>query len=519
MNKFVGASCAALVCATLSVSPGVLAREAKAVSAAGQIGAFDRHNVTLAQFTRMPVGEGGAPQARDYRWSVEKLRNGEVSVEGAAPSQEFRAEIAQQLGADLKDTSTVTANAPAAFEAVALSGLEALKGMDSGRLSFSGGKWSITGTVTDAATKQVLLDRLVTDPAFGAWLVALAVIPPDEAETSAPPPDDTSSSATVPVPAEPTPLPQGPAALSDPNGQAQAEDGEAASAPTSANGEPEPADAPSPNTETAAEPTPDQPAASEDTPPTAENSDTTGEGTPATGADAMTPEVSATENETPAAAAEPVTVEPEAEPSTAPTEPLAPSAAADQPPTTEAAPAAEPPASPGEATEPAAPPSNTPAEPSEPPAAPSPAPAEAVPATAPPASAQPSAALAPNDACRADVAAFSERNAILFKSGSAAIAESSVPAMDELAGYLQTCPDATVHVEGHTDADGNDDANLALSVARAEAVTAGLAERGIDARRLYAIGFGETMPIASNDTAEGKRLNRRIVVSILDEHR
>ena len=78
------------------------------------------------------------------------------------------------------------------------------------------------------------------------------------------------------------------------------------------------------------------------------------------------------------------------------------------------------------------------------------------------------------DVCRASVSAFAERNAILFQSGSALITEASGPALDELAADLFVCPDATVHIEGHTDADGPDDLNLALSVARAEAVVEAL---------------------------------------------
>lgn len=121
------------------------------------------------------------------------------------------------------------------------------------------------------------------------------------------------------------------------------------------------------------------------------------------------------------------------------------------------------------------------------------------------------------DVCRRHVAAFASRNAILFQSGSARMAEESFAAVDELAGYLAACPDATVHVEGHTDADGAEDLNLALSVARAEAVVDALIERGVNYQRLYAVGYGESLPIESNDTNAGKRANRRIAFTIMDE--
>jgi outer membrane protein OmpA-like peptidoglycan-associated protein len=125
--------------------------------------------------------------------------------------------------------------------------------------------------------------------------------------------------------------------------------------------------------------------------------------------------------------------------------------------------------------------------------------------------------LPPLEVCQDKVGAFAARNAILFQSGSARMAEESIPAVDELAGYLALCPEATVSVEGHTDADGEDEANLALSVSRAEAVVDALILRGIGPERLYAIGYGESLPIASNETRAGKQANRRIAFTLADE--
>jgi outer membrane protein OmpA-like peptidoglycan-associated protein len=125
--------------------------------------------------------------------------------------------------------------------------------------------------------------------------------------------------------------------------------------------------------------------------------------------------------------------------------------------------------------------------------------------------------LPPLLVCEDKVGAFAARNAILFQSGSAKIAEGSLPAIDELAADLALCPEATVNVEGHTDADGEADANLALSVARAEAVVDALILRGIDPGRLYAVGYGESLPVASNDTRAGKQANRRIAFTLSDE--
>ncbi|SMQ62609.1 Outer membrane protein OmpA [Devosia lucknowensis] len=116
--------------------------------------------------------------------------------------------------------------------------------------------------------------------------------------------------------------------------------------------------------------------------------------------------------------------------------------------------------------------------------------------------------------CRARLAELSAHNAILFQSGAAIIAASATAELDAFAQALLLCPDSMVDVEGHTDSDGDDQQNLALSVARAEAVVTALIERGVSGDRLYAIGYGESRPVADNATADGKRQNRRIVVSI-----
>lgn len=116
--------------------------------------------------------------------------------------------------------------------------------------------------------------------------------------------------------------------------------------------------------------------------------------------------------------------------------------------------------------------------------------------------------------CEARLDELSGHNGILFQSGAAVITESARAELDAFAAALQLCPQSPVYVEGHTDSDGEDRRNLVLSVQRAEAVVAAMIERGIAAERLYAIGFGESQPIADNATADGKRQNRRIVVTI-----
>jgi outer membrane protein OmpA-like peptidoglycan-associated protein len=125
--------------------------------------------------------------------------------------------------------------------------------------------------------------------------------------------------------------------------------------------------------------------------------------------------------------------------------------------------------------------------------------------------------LTPLEICRDRVAGLERLNAITFQSGSATLTDTSQPILDELAIDLNICPEASVHVEGHTDADGAEDLNLALSVARAEAVVEALISRDVNLERLYAEGYGESQPIADNETRDGKARNRRIAFSISEE--
>ena len=74
-----------------------------------------------------------------------------------------------------------------------------------------------------------------------------------------------------------------------------------------------------------------------------------------------------------------------------------------------------------------------------------------------------------------------------------------------------------VRIEGHTDSNGNDVANLKLSQARADAVMAQLLKRGIDPGRMQAVGYGEENPIAPNLTAKGRAANRRTEFNIVDQ--
>ncbi|KLJ03002.1 cell envelope biogenesis protein OmpA [Luteimonas sp. FCS-9] len=104
---------------------------------------------------------------------------------------------------------------------------------------------------------------------------------------------------------------------------------------------------------------------------------------------------------------------------------------------------------------------------------------------------------------------------IEFRSGSATLTPLGAGILDEMAAKLQELGDARVQVVGHTDDVGQRESNLALSHARAEAVRAHLARRGIDPQRISVLGRGPDEPIADNATEDGRARNRRIQFRLL----
>ncbi len=99
---------------------------------------------------------------------------------------------------------------------------------------------------------------------------------------------------------------------------------------------------------------------------------------------------------------------------------------------------------------------------------------------------------------------------VLFDSGRATLQEASFERLDRVVEYLTHHPSTRIRVAGHTDNVGNPARNQALSEQRAEAVRAYLISRGVDGARVEAVGLGDTDPVASNDTEEGRAQNRRI---------
>jgi OmpA-OmpF porin, OOP family len=103
---------------------------------------------------------------------------------------------------------------------------------------------------------------------------------------------------------------------------------------------------------------------------------------------------------------------------------------------------------------------------------------------------------------------------LLFETGKAIIKPSSYASLNELAQVIRDNPGSNLRLEGHTDNVGNDDANMQLSKDRAAAVKTYLTDRGVGDDRIESEGYGETRPVAENNSAAGKQKNRRVEMKI-----
>jgi OmpA-OmpF porin, OOP family len=103
-----------------------------------------------------------------------------------------------------------------------------------------------------------------------------------------------------------------------------------------------------------------------------------------------------------------------------------------------------------------------------------------------------------------------------FETDSAVIIGNKSAELDEVLFVAQTCPAVRFGIDGHTDSRARDAYNQTLSEARAASVLAWMVERGVPAERFTSQGFGETKPLADNNTDEGKALNRRIEIRALN---
>ncbi len=104
---------------------------------------------------------------------------------------------------------------------------------------------------------------------------------------------------------------------------------------------------------------------------------------------------------------------------------------------------------------------------------------------------------------------------ITFDTGKANIKPNFNPVLDDIAGVLVKYPETKIEVQGHTDSVGDNASNLTLSQLRAQSVSSALMQRGVTSDRIRSVGYGETMPVASNDTAAGREANRRVEIKII----
>ena len=125
-------------------------------------------------------------------------------------------------------------------------------------------------------------------------------------------------------------------------------------------------------------------------------------------------------------------------------------------------------------------------------------------------SVKPASAPVDGTVCQQLFSGLLAKGKIRFESGRATIDPDSAGLLDRLIETALRCPSANIEIAGHTDADGEDGFNQALSEKRAQAVMDFLVKAGLPAERFTAMGYGSTQPVASNDTDEGKAQNRRI---------
>jgi len=103
---------------------------------------------------------------------------------------------------------------------------------------------------------------------------------------------------------------------------------------------------------------------------------------------------------------------------------------------------------------------------------------------------------------------------VTFDTNSTEVRQGLYSEINRVAGVLNQYPQTLIRVEGHTDSVGSDAYNMDLSVRRANSVKNLLVQRGVAAGRIEVIGYGETMPVATNSTEAGRQMNRRVEIKI-----
>jgi outer membrane protein OmpA-like peptidoglycan-associated protein len=109
------------------------------------------------------------------------------------------------------------------------------------------------------------------------------------------------------------------------------------------------------------------------------------------------------------------------------------------------------------------------------------------------------------------------RDAILFDTDSAVLQPGAVDSLNQMADVMIRYPENDIIVKGHTDSKGSEAYNQELSQKRATAVKDHLVSRGVTVQRITAQGLGETRPVATNETPEGRQQNRRVEIEIIPQ--
>jgi outer membrane protein OmpA-like peptidoglycan-associated protein len=105
---------------------------------------------------------------------------------------------------------------------------------------------------------------------------------------------------------------------------------------------------------------------------------------------------------------------------------------------------------------------------------------------------------------------------VTFKSGSANLSANSFTILDMIVSSLNQWGDVKLEIQGHTDNVGSNATNMRISQARAESVRSYLISKGVSPERLKAVGYGESRPVADNNSAAGREKNRRVVLKRID---
>ncbi|WP_423149264.1 OmpA family protein [Rubrolithibacter danxiaensis] len=101
---------------------------------------------------------------------------------------------------------------------------------------------------------------------------------------------------------------------------------------------------------------------------------------------------------------------------------------------------------------------------------------------------------------------------IQFEFNSAVLKTSSYPVLDKIASEMKKYPEAKFIINGHSSAEGTEEHNKSLSVDRAVSVKTFLVNAGVNSENLQTVGYGESKPITTNDTEEGRAQNRRVEI-------